>query len=341
MTTTQRPLNSGFGAQTTALNAVKGIDLTGKHAVVTGGASGLGVETVRALSVAGARVIVPARDVARAEQSLASIDSVEVWDMDLTDPWSIDAFAKRFVQTGVPLPILVNSAGIMGAPLTRDGRGFEMHFATNHLGHFQLTAGLWPALRAAEGARVVSVSSWGHRYSGVDFADPMFDHRPYEPYLGYGQSKTANILFAVELDRRGQDVGVRAFSLHPGNAYTPLTRYTPEEDLKTMGVLNVDGKPVVDITKNLKSIEQGAATSVWAATNPLLDGMGGVYCENCDIAPIVQTEVNTDSDAESRARILASKAPGEANGVMPEAIDADTAAKLWALSETLLGIAFR
>ncbi len=339
--TPQRPIGSDFNAESDALDVVSGIDLTGKNAVVTGGASGLGVETVRALASAGARVVVPARDVDRGQAALADIDNVSVWEMDLTSPRSIKTFAHRYVDTDRPLHMLVNSAGIMGAPLARDSRGFEMHLATNHLGHFQLASQLWPALRSAKGARVVSVSSWGHRYASVDFDDPNFERREYQPYLGYGQSKTANVLFAVEMDRRGQDVGVRAFSLHPGSAYTPLAKHISADDLKTMGVLDSEGNAVVDPTKNLKSVEQGAATSVWAATSPQLDGMGGVYCENCDIAPLVETEVEAEADAESRARTIAAKPAGEANGVLPEAVDADTAAKLWALSETLLGLTFR
>ena len=198
--TPQQPIGSGFDAASTTADVIAGIDLSGKVAVVTGGYSGLGRETARTLAAAGADVIVPARDPGRAAAALQGLKRVSVGPMDLLDPASVDAFASRFLATGRPLDILVNSAGIMAAPLARDSRGYESQFATNHLGHFQLTARLWEALSRANGARVVSVSSLGHRYSPVVFDDPNFEHREYNPWAAYGQSKTANILFAVELD---------------------------------------------------------------------------------------------------------------------------------------------
>ncbi len=330
MSTLQTPLHSGFTAASAAADVVAGIDLTGKTALVTGGASGLGVETVRALASAGATIVVPARDTARAALTLDGIDNVEIGQMDLLDPASIDAFAGVFVATGRSLQILVASAGIMGGPLVRDARGYESHFATNHLGHFQLAARVWPALARAGGARVVSVSSWGHRYSTVHFDDINFDRRDYVPLEGYGQSKTANVLFAVELDRRGREHGVRAFALHPGSAYTPLARYTSVEELRRIGVLDQDGQPIVDPTRNLKSVAQGAATSVWCATNPKLNGLGGVYCENCDIAPLRSGDEPVPADRN----------PSLAQGVMPYAVDLETAARLWSVSEEMLDLTF-
>ncbi len=330
MSTQQTPLHSGFTAASTAADVIAGTDLSGKTALVTGGASGLGVETVRALASAGAAVVVPARDIARAAATLEGIDGVEIGQMDLLDPVSIDAFAGDFAATGRPLQILVDSAGIMGGPLVRDARGYESHFATNHLGHFQLAARVWPALAAAGGARVVSVSSWGHRYSTVHFDDINFERREYVPLEAYGQSKTANVLFAVELDRRGREHGVRAFALHPGSAYTPLAKHTSDEELRRIGVLDQNGQPIVDPSRNLKSVAQGAATSVWCATSPKLDGLGGVYCENSDIAPLRSGDEPAPTDRN----------PSLAQGVMPYAVDPGTAARLWSVSEEMLDLTF-
>ncbi|HEX2384051.1 MAG TPA: SDR family NAD(P)-dependent oxidoreductase, partial [Acidimicrobiales bacterium] len=203
MSPTQMPLGSGFDVTSTAHDVIDGIDLTGKVAIVTGGASGIGVETTRALRVAGAQVVVPARDLTRARATLEGIDGVELDSMDLMDPTSIAEFVQRFNADGRPLHILIASAGIGGAPLQRDSRGYESHFATNHLGHFQLVAGLWSALRRAGGARVVLVSSWAHRASDIVLDDPNYERRPYDSMTAYGQSKTANVLHAVAVDARG------------------------------------------------------------------------------------------------------------------------------------------
>lgn len=323
----QTPLGSGFTAASTTDDVIKGIDLHGKVAVVTGGYSGLGKETVRAFRAAGADVLVPARDVSRASDELSDIDGVVVDELDLLDPASIDAFADRFLASGRPLHILVNSAGIMANPLTRDARGYESQFATNHLGHFQLTTRLLPALRAAGGARVVSVSSRGHRYSSVDFDDPNFENREYEPYAAYGQSKTANILFAVELDDRERANGIRAFAVHPGSIMTNLARFTDREALRQGGFLDENGVPVIDPSRGLKTPAQGAATQVWCAVSPQLDGVGGVYCEDVDIA-----SVHTSDEPDAG---LMAVTPG-AFGVLPYAIDRDNSRLLWTLSEELL-----
>ncbi len=330
MLTLQHPIPSGFNASTTATEVIEGIDLRGKVAIVTGGYSGLGLETVRTLRRAGAEVVVPARDVARAKTALNDIEGVEVRAMDLIDPASIDAFAVGFLASNRPVHILVNSAGIMALPeLTLDARGYELHFATNHLGHFQLVAGLWPALIKAQGARVVSVASLGHCFSPVVIDDVNFERRPYDPWSGYGQSKTANALFAVELDRRGQNVGIRAFSLHPGGITgTGLERHVPPELLKAAGVVDDDGVAVIDPAKGLKTVEQGAATQVWCATSPQLDGMGGVYCENVDIAPMV---------APADPGGFSINDTTFATGVRAYAIDPLAAARLWELSERMTG----
>lgn len=325
MTTPQHSIRSGFGEASTAAEVLAGIDLSGKTAIVTGGYSGIGTETTRALRRAGARVIVPVRDRAKAAAALAGMD-VEIETMDLTAPVSIDAFAQRFVKTGAPLHILINSAGVMATPLSRDARGHEMQFTTNHLGHFQLTARLWPALTMAHGARVVSLSSRGHRYAAVDFDDPDFERRAYDRWIAYGQSKTANALFAVQLDALGKSQGVRAFSVHPGRIATDLARHLSRDDLQKAGALDAQGNAIVDLTRGWKSVEQGAATSVWAATSPQLAGMGGVYCEDCDIAALDERPPNPPGDTSL------------GTGVRPWATDTQAARRLWALSEQLTGV---
>ncbi|WP_186132116.1 SDR family NAD(P)-dependent oxidoreductase [Burkholderia gladioli] len=327
MSNQQQPIGSGFGAASTVDEVIAGIDLSGAAAVVTGGYSGLGLETVRVLREAGARVIVPARDVERARSALAGIDA-QVRAMDLLDPASIAAFAASVAADTPALRILVNSAGIMAVPeLRRDARGYEIQFATNHLGHFQLTTALLPLLRAARGARVVSVSSLGHRYADVSLDDPNFERRDYHPFSAYGQSKTANILFAVELDRREREHGVRAFSLHPGSIVeTGLGKHVTREQLIEAGVLDAQGQPIRDPSRQLKTVGQGAATQVWCATSPKLDGLGGLYCENVDVAPL-RDESPREIELADAMRI---------RGVSPYAVDPVHAGALWTLSEQLL-----
>lgn len=331
MTTLQKPLSSGFTPFSTADDVISGIRLAGKTAIVTGGYSGLGRETVRVLLLAGARVIVPARDVARAKTALAGMAGAEVRAMDLLNPASIDAFAEEFLGENQPLHILVNSAAIMALPQRMtDSRGFELQFATNHFGHFQLTARLWPALKSANGARVVVLSSKGHRFSPVVYDDIHFTTRAYDPWLAYGQSKTANALFAAGLDDAGAEYGVRAFAVHPGGILdTNLARYMDKETLRSFGVIHADGKAVIDPARDLKSVEQGAATQVWCAVSPQLEGMGGVYCEHSDIAPLLPAD--TDAD-------LLKPGGMALGGVFPYAVDRVAAARLWRLSEEGLGL---
>ena len=303
----QHSLPSGFGSKTTAREVIVGHPLDGKTAIVTGGYAGIGLETTRVLASAGAQVIVPARDVAKATAALAGLERVTIDQLDLGAPATIDAFATRFGDR--PLHLLINNAGIMAAPLTRDARGLESQLAVNHVGHFQLFVRLLPALRRAQGARVVALSSRGHVRSSFDFEDPSFEHRPYDKMIAYGQSKTANVLFAVEADRRYQSEGIRAFSLHPGAILeTDLARHYDPEELKL----------VVERARRIgsfKNIEQGAATTVWCAVSSQLAGLGGVYCENCDIA-----EIKSEGD----------------DGVRPYAIDPANAQRLWAWSERQL-----
>ena len=322
MRTPQHPIGSGFGVETTAAEVVRGIDLSNKTAIVTGGYSGIGLETTRTLLSASAEVVVPARDLSKATSALAAMPGAITDTLDLMDPSSIDAFASRFAGSGRALHFLVNNAGIMANPLTRDARGEESQFATNHLGHFELTARLWPALQRAKGARVVSLSSVGHRRAKVDFADPNFERREYDRWMAYGQSKTANALFAISLDTAGKPHGIRAFSVHPGGVVTDLIRNMSTEEVHAYGVLDEHGRPIIDPARNMKTPEQGAATSVWCATSHQLEGLGGVYWEDCDIA----VPVPGDST--------------ELGGVRPWAIDREFARELWNLSEKLIGISF-
>lgn len=308
--TPQEPITSGYGKHSTAKETLQEINLSDKICIVTGGYSGIGLETTRALAEAGATVIVPARTIEKARTALADIPHVEIEELDLMDPASIDAFAKRFLDSQRPLDILINNAGIMVPPLTRDFRGYESQFATNHLGHFQLTARLWPALKQAGSARVVSVSSSGIVFGGVNFEDPNFEQEQYEKWRAYGQSKSANSLFAVSLDEFGYDYGIRAFAVHPGAIYTDLSRFLSEEELNSL-----------DFGMDLKTEEQGAATSVWCATSPTLEGQGGVYCLDVNIARAVPTVQDMP-------------------GVLPWAIDSDSAQRLWELSEKLTGVKF-
>jgi NAD(P)-dependent dehydrogenase (short-subunit alcohol dehydrogenase family) len=326
----QNTIGSGFNAFSTAHDVIQGITLNGKTAIVTGGYAGIGLETVKVLAIAGAKVIVPARDINKAAKNLAGINNVRIAQLDLMSAASIDLFAQQFLETGNVLHILINNAGIMWVPLQRDERGYESQLSTNHLGHFQLTARLWPALKKANGARVVNVSSFGHQIAPFNFDDPNFEHREYETLQGYGQSKTANNLFAVELDNRGKDFGVRAFSLHPGSVNgTDLGRAAPMALFQQMGTHDEQGNIKPEVAVKLKTIAQGAATSVWCATSPQLNGIGGVYCEDAEIAELDLGNIDHQYDKPSTLR-----------GVKPYSVDADNAKRLWQLSEELTKVKF-
>jgi NAD(P)-dependent dehydrogenase (short-subunit alcohol dehydrogenase family) len=319
----QMPIRSGFNATSTASDVIKGIDLTGKVAIVTGGNTGIGLETTKALAAAGATVVVPARDIEKARRNLQGIANVELEAMDLMDPESIDSFAGKFLSSGRPLHLLINNAGIMWVPLRRDSRGFESQLATNYLASFQLTARLWPALKKANGARVINVSSGGHRYAQFDFDDPNFLNRDYETTQGYGQSKTAVNLFALELDNRAKAFNVRAYSLCPGAiGGTELAREAPLELFQQMGFYDAEGRILPEVAASLKTIPQGAATTVWCTTSPMLDHIGGVYCSNSDIA-----ELSLDSSGTGEVKLYS--------------LDEANAKRLWALSEEMTGMAFQ
>lgn len=307
----QTPLPSGWTNRSTAAEVLDGIDLRGKLAVVTGGYSGIGLEAVKALANAGANVIVPARRPEAADAALSTIAGVSKRVMDLADLNSVRSLAHDLVEDGRHIDILINGAGTMATPETRVGPDWEAQFATNHLGHFALINALWPVLKG--GARVVAVSSGGHGISDIRWDDIDFQ-RGYDKWQAYGQSKTANVLFAVELDRLGSAQGVRAFALHPGSIVTPLQRHLSREEMMAAGWVDAEGR---GIDPSFKTPQQGAATQVWAATSPQLVGKGGVYLEDCDIAPLA---------VEAGQR-----------GVRPYAVNPESARRLWQLSAERTG----
>ncbi|HEX3789103.1 MAG TPA: SDR family NAD(P)-dependent oxidoreductase [Pseudonocardiaceae bacterium] len=311
--TANTPVTTPFTGRSTAAEVVAGINLTGRRAVVTGGSSGIGVETARALAGAGAEVTLAVRnpDTGKqvAEDIIASTGNTHilVGQLDLADQTSVRAFADAW--TG-PLHILINNAGIMAAPETRTPNGWELQFATNHLGHFALATGLHDALATAGDARVVAVSSSAHLRSPIVFEDIHFERRQYEAWSAYGQSKTANVLFAVEASRRWADEGITANAVMPGGIRTNLQRYLDEAELARISGL-ASGAGIT-----WKTPEQGAATSVLVATSPLLEGIGGRYFEDCAQA--------------------ARNEPGSRQGVADYALDPAAAERLWQVSvETL------
>jgi NAD(P)-dependent dehydrogenase (short-subunit alcohol dehydrogenase family) len=319
MKTQQNPINSGFDAQSTPEQVMSGINLKGKVVIVTGGHSGIGLETTKALAKAGATVVVGAHSLAKAEEALTGIENVKPIELDLADPASVDSFVAEYLRTHGVCDILINNAGIMATPLMRDGRDYELQFSTNHLGHFQLTMRLWNALHAAGAARVVALSSLGHRFSSVDLDDPNYFRRPYDPWKAYGQSKTANSLFAVHLDELGKDAGIRGFAVHPGRIPTTnLSRFMSEEE-RAAAIRRVAVGPNY-LPSVFKNVSQGASTSLWAATSPQLIGKGGVYCADCDVSLLVEDDSPTT------------------NGVRRWAVDPEQAARLWKLSIELTGI---
>lgn len=325
MTHKQQPIGTGFTAASTTDDVLGGIDLSGKNVVVTGGHAGLGLAATRALTGAGASVTVGSRNPDRAAAAVAGIERVEVAQLDLLDPDSIDAFAARLLDSGRPLHILINNAGLP-APEERvlDARGYEAQFATNHLGHFQLTLRLLPALRAARGARVVTVSSGAQRFGEIRWDDPHFTTGGYEPHLAYAQSKLANVLFTVELDHRWATDGIRGYAVHPGVVVgTNLNGSVGEDALRAQGLIDESGSPIIDPEHGKKTPAQGAATIVFAATSPSLAEIGGVYLKDSDVAPL---------DDEQRP-VTAENVPSEAAS---HSVDPELAQRLWALSEQLL-----
>jgi len=314
--TEQRPLNSPFSAASSAHDVLAGLDLSGTHAVVTGGSSGLGLETVRALAAAGARVVVPARRPEVARGALAGVAGCEVVPMDLADLGSVRAAAARIAGTLPRIDLLMAVAGVMATPERRVGPGWEYQLAVNHFGHFTLVCELYPLLAAATGARVVVSSSAGHALTGFRWQDPHFG-TGYDKWLAYGQSKTANSLFAVHLDALGRGDGIRAFALHPGKIITGLQREMTLQEQVDRGW--VDERGAV-IGAGFKTAAQGAATGLWAATSPLLTGLGGLYLEDCEVAVAA-----------------APGTPMDDGGVRAHAVDPQAAERLWELSLAATG----
>jgi Dehydrogenases with different specificities (related to short-chain alcohol dehydrogenases) len=309
----QKPIPSGYSARTTVDEIVKDLDLTGKIIMITGGSAGLGLESTKALAAAGAKVIVPARNVNKASQALAGISNVELYpdEMDLSKRETIDAFGRWFQARYDKLDIMINSAGVMAIPLSRDDQGNEMQISANYLGHYHLINSLLPQLKKANGARVVTLSSRAHWYSAFHFEDPNFLHSAYDKWIAYGQAKTAVSLLSVAVNELFRKDNIYAFTVHPGSIVTGLSHALSEEELSAFGAIKSNGERGYEqYDDERKTISEGAATIVWCAVSPQLNEYGGVYCENCDIAPL-----HTDNSMTV--------------GVKAWAIDKATALKLW------------
>jgi len=318
-------MTTQFGEKSTTEDVLAGIDLTGKRILVTGVSAGLGVETARALVAHGAEVVGAARDVAKAERATADVRAAaeagkgafSIVELDLASLASVRACADALNADGRPFDVIIANAGVMVPPFGHTADGFETQFGTNHLGHFVLINRIAPLLK--DGGRLVNLSSAGHRYSDVDLDDPNFEHTPYEPWIGYGRSKTANILFAVEFDRRHRDRGVRATAVHPGGIQTELSRHMDEGQLAALvASINETAAEAGTPAFEFKTIPQGAATSVWAAIVADPAEVGGKYCEDCHVAELQEGE-------------------GIRGGVRAYALDAERAKALWAKSEELVG----
>ena len=308
---------TAFGSESTTDDVIQGIDLSGKQAVVTGASSGLGVETARTLAGAGAAVMMVARNPAKLDAAVASVRAavpaarIDTALLDLADLDSVRAGAGEILEKCPQINLLINNAGVMACPLMRTAQGFEMQFGTNHLGHFLLTCRLAPALVAGAPARVINLSSAGHKFGTLDLDDPNYHQRDYDKWSAYGQSKTANALFTVGLDERLRAKGVRSLAVHPGMIMTELSRHMEPADMDAI----LRGRDIADI--GFKTVAQGSATSVWAATAAELEGKGGLYLEDCQIA--------------------AAATPGSDSGVEDYALDPALADQLWQMSETMVG----
>ena len=318
------PTPRRFDKDSTTDQVLEGIDLSGKVAIVTGASGGLGAETARALAARGAAVTLTARDTKKAEQVAEKIRAahpgakLDVRSLSLDRPDGVRAFAKGWLAENRALHLLLNNAGVMACPLARTPEGWEQQFATNHLGHFLLTALLAPALRTAGGARVANTSSAGHRFSGIVFEDIHFERRPYDKWAAYGQAKTANVLHAIELDRRLSGSGVRAFGVHPGMIITELGRHLGKEDIELMQSRAKERSSAG--LASWKTPQQGAATQCWAVTAPELAGRGALYLEDCQISGTTP--------------------PPGSLGAEAWALDPEAARRLWTVSEEMLGEKF-
>jgi NAD(P)-dependent dehydrogenase (short-subunit alcohol dehydrogenase family) len=323
---------NGFGATSTTEDVLSGVNLRGKRILVTGVSAGLGVETARALAAHGAHVVGAARDLTKAKAATAQVlkdaaangGGFELVVLDLADLKSVRACADALLAKGAPLDVVIANAGVMATPFGRTADGFETQFGTNHLGHFVLVNRIAPLIRV--GGRLINLSSAGHRYSNVDLQDPNFERTPYEPFVGYGRSKTANILFAVAFDRRHRANGIRAAAVHPGGIQTELGRYTdPSRIEKLVAQINEQLAAQGKGPFQWKTVPQGAATSVWAGVVAPADEIGGRYCENCHVGSVVPDEVTITAVSE---------------GVRAYALNPTTAEALWKKSEEMVGESF-
>ena len=311
---------SPFQAESTGEEVLAGVELEGKVAIVTGGYSGIGLETTRALAAKGATVVVPVRSRSKAAAALAGVDGdVRTAPMDLSDLGSVRDFASGMVGALARLDLLINNAGVMACPERRVGPGWESQFGICHMGHFALTQGLWSLLVKTPGARVVALSSTAHKFSDIRWDDIQFATSRYSKWRAYGQAKTANALFANALSRRLRDTGGLAFSVHPGAIFTPLQRHLTQDEMIGFGWLDADGSASERSKSEFKSVQAGCATTLWAATSALLEGKPGVYCEDCEVASTMV------EGAQARYR-----------GVSDHACSDEGAERLWSVSESLL-----
>lgn len=329
---TSRSMASAFGATSTTDDVLSGVDLHGKRILVTGVSAGLGIETARSLAAHGAQVVGAARDLAKAYAATAKVRSdasanggdLELVELDLASLKSVRTCADLLLAKGEPFDVIIANAGVMATPFTHTADGLEMQFGTNHLGHFVLVNRIAPLIRF--GGRLINLSSAGHRFANVDLEDPNFEHTPYEPFVAYGRSKTANVLFAVAFDKRHRDRLVRAAAVHPGVIQTELARYTdPAELQKIIDQMNQQAAAEGQSSFQWKTVPQGAATSVWAGVVAPADEIGGRYCENCHVAHVVADAVPLGPGGE---------------GVRAYALDPGTAEALWKKSEELVRESF-
>jgi NAD(P)-dependent dehydrogenase (short-subunit alcohol dehydrogenase family) len=320
-----------FGATSTTDDVLAGVNLLGKRILVTGVSAGLGVESARSLAAHGAHVVGAARDLTKAKAATLQVQkdaaanggSFALVELDLADLKSVRACSERLLAQGDPLDVVIANAGVMATPFGQTADGFETQFGTNHLGHFVLVNRIASLIR--RGGRLINVSSAGHRYSNIDLADPNFERTPYDPYIAYGRSKTANILFAVAFDRRHRDRGVRAAAVHPGGIHTELGRYQdPGRIEKVIEQINQQRAAQGKAPFQWKTVPQGAATSVWAAVVAPGNEIGGRYCEDCHLSDIVPDDLSV----------------GVNQGVRGYAIDPENAEALWKKSEELVGESF-
>ncbi|TPV97201.1 MAG: SDR family NAD(P)-dependent oxidoreductase [Myxococcales bacterium FL481] len=317
----QAPTHSGFHAKTEGADVLANVDLGGKSAIVTGGYSGIGLETTRALAAKGVSVVVPVRSPGKADEALAGLaGDVKTHALDLADLGSVRRFVQAMTDQLDGLDLLINNAGIMACPEARVGPGWESQFGVNHMGHFALTRGLRPLLEKREGARVIALSSTAHKVSDIRWDDIQFEREPYNKWQAYGQAKTANALFANALSRRVRERGVFAFAVHPGGIFTPLQRHLPQEEMIALGWLDENGEPSALAKAGFKTPTQGSSTTLWAATSELVAGKPGVYCEDCDIAKPTVVGSETSRYIGADAHIC----------------DDAAAERLWEISERLL-----